>query len=70
MDIKSDIKPDFTLNKLIASNTIKHPSSLTLSDIRVIYDYVFGFEVMYMKEHPIAQTIYTFSYLYDRDLAK
>lgn len=70
VDIKADLQPSYTLNNLISTNTIKHPSSLTLHDMVTIYDYIFGFEIMYMKEFPIAQTIYTFSYLYDRELSK
>ena len=35
-----------------------------------IYDCVCGFEIQYMKEHPLAQSIYTFSYLYDAQVAR
>jgi hypothetical protein len=49
VDVKTHLVPGFTLRRLIEDKKVRKPEELKLEDMVAVWDYVAGFEVMYMK---------------------
>ena len=70
MDPKFDINYHHTIQYKLDNKLVKLPIELTLQDIAKILANVFQLEAVILQGQPLASTIYTFAYLYDRKICQ
>jgi len=70
MDPKFDINKENTIDFKVSNKLVRMPEELSLKDIALVFANIFQLETAVLKSEPYSTSIYTFAYLYDRNLTK
>lgn len=70
MDPKFDISHIHTIQYKLDNKLLKLPADLTLQDTAQIFANITQLEAAIIQGQPLASTIYTFAYLYDRKICQ
>lgn len=70
MDPKFDISKQNTIKTKVQLQLVRMPEELALRDIALVFAHVFQLETAILKSEPYSTSIYTFAYLFDRNLTK